>query len=151
MDYAHHNLQLHHQSKDYTYDQLKRKYWWGSMESDVRQFCETCISCQFIKGSVRHRAPLRYRDLPQPRAHVFADFLGPIYKKYHILVMVDYATGYTMLIPTENVDAQTVIQAITDNWVKIFGWFDIFKSDWGSGFNNHIIEALMQTQKLNSS
>ena len=148
MDYAHHNLQLHHSSYSYTYNQLKYKYWWGTIESDIRTFCETCISCQFIKGSVHHRAPLQIRDLPLPRTHVFADFLGPIYKKYYILVIVDYATGYTMLIPTANVDAQEVVQAITDNWVKIFGWFDIFESDWGSGFNNNIIEALMHAANI---
>ena len=148
MDYYHHNLQLHHFEYNQTYDQLKHKYWWGTMKSDVRKFCETCISCQFIKGSVRHRAPLRIRELPQPRTHIFADFLGPIYKKYHILVMVDYATGYTMLIPTTNVDAQEVVNAILENWVKIFGWFDIFESDWGSGFNNNIIEALTRAANI---
>ena len=148
MDYAHHNLQLHHFEHNQTYDQLKRKYWWGTMKSDVRKFCETCISCQFIKGSVRHRAPLRIRELPSPRAHVFADFLGPIYKKYYIFVMVDYATGYTMLIPTTNTDVQEIVDAIINNWVKIFGWFDIFESDWGSGFNSKVFEALTRAAKI---
>ena len=148
MDYAHHNLQLHHFEHNQTYDQLKRKYWWGTMKTDVRNFCETCISCQFIKGSVRHRAPLRIRELPQPRSHIFADFLGSIYNKYYILVLVDYATGYTMLIPTTNTDAQTIVNAIIDNWVKIFGWFNIFESDWGQGFNSKILEALTRAAKI---
>ena len=148
MDYAHHNLQLHHFDRTKTYNELKDKYWWSTMESDIRQYCETCLPCQFMQGSARHRAPLRYRDLPPPRTHVFADFLGPIYKQYYILVLVDYATGYTMLIPTTNVDAQEVIEAILNNWVKIFGWFDILETDWGSGFNNTIIELLTRATKV---
>ena len=106
MDYAHHNLQLHHFNHIKSLNQIKHKYWWSTMKKDMIRFCELCISCQFIKGSVRHRAPLRIRELPAPRAHIFADFLGSIYGKYYILVLVDYATGYTMLIPTTNTDMQ---------------------------------------------
>ena len=148
MDYAHHNLQLHHFDYTQTYNQLKNKYWWGTIKSDIRKFCETCISCQFIKGSVRHRAPLRIRELPQPRSHIFADFLGAIYGKYYILVLVDYATGYTMLIPTTNCDVQEIVHAIIHYWVKIFGWFETFESDWGQGFNSKVLEALMRTAKI---
>ena len=142
MDWAHHNLQLHHASWSQTYDQLNHKYWWSTMKRDVREFCRDCVSCQFTKGGVRHRAPLRMRDLPLPRHHIFADFLGSVFGKYYILFLVDYATGYTMLIPTEGTDAVTVVDSILKRWVPIFGWFKIFESDWGSGFNSNIMKAL---------
>ena len=148
MDYAHHNLQLHHSNYRQTLNEIKHKYWWGTMKKDIRKFCETCISCQFIKGSVHHRAPLRIRELPTPRSHIFADFLGAVYNKYYILVLVDYATGYTMLIPTTNTDLQTIVDAILNHWVKIFGWFETFESDWGQGFNNKVLEALTRAATI---
>ena len=148
MDYAHHNLQLHHFYWRQTFDNLDHKYWWGTMKRDVREFCDSCISCQFVKGSVRHRAPLRERHLPKPREHIFADFLGSVFGKYYILVLVDYATGYTMLIPTNGNDAITVVDSILRYWIPIFGWFSIFESDWGPGFNSLIMKALTKATTL---
>ena len=142
MDYAHHNLLQHHFSFDLTYNTLVQRYWWYNMKRDVRHFCKHCISCQFVKGGLRHRAPLAVRKQPKPREHLFADFLGPIYGRYYILVLVDYATGFTMLIPTVGCDALTVAHAIINNWIRIFGYFRIFESDWGSGFNNQLMDYL---------
>ena len=144
MDYAHHNLLQHHFSNKYTYSVLVQRYWWGTMKKDVKVFCDQCISCQFVKGSKRTRTPLVQRPQPQPREHLFADFLGPIYGRYYILVLVDYATGYSMLVPTIGCDAYTVAHAIIDNWIRIFGFFKTLETDWGSGFNNQLIEYLQQ-------
>ena len=148
MDYAHHNLMQHHFSNKYTYNVLVQRYWWGTMKKDVKVFCDQCISCQFVKGSKRTRTPLVVRPQPQPREHLFADFLGPIYGRYYILVLVDYATGFSMLIPTVGSDAYTVAHAIIDNWIRIFGFFKTLETDWGSGFNNQLIEYLQQLLKF---
>ena len=145
MDYAHHNFQLHHNSRQATLEFLQRHFWWGTMARDVRKWCKGCLVCQFTKGSIRHRAPLAIRTRPKPRDHVFADFLGPVYGRYHILVLVDYATGYAMLIPTNGSDAVTVIEAILRHWIPIFGWFTTFETDWGSGFTAKITQGLMRS------
>ena len=149
MDYAHHNLQLHHFHYTSTLNSISTKFWWGTMKYDIRKFCKNCISCQFTKGSIRHRAPLTIRRLPKPRTHLFADFLGPVFGDYYILVLVDAATGYTMLIPTHGTDAPTVVEAILRNWIPIFGWFDTFESDWGSAFNSKIMKALTRASGIN--
>ena len=148
MDYYHHNLQGHHFSWKYMFDQLDARYWWGTSKRDVRKFCENCVLCQFVKGSKRHRAPLQVRHLPKPREHLFADFLQGIYGQYHILFLIDYATGYAMLIPTNGTDAVTVVNSILKQWVPIFGWFTIFEADWGSGFKNKIMRALTKASGI---
>ena len=142
MDYAHHNLLQHHFNYELTYNTLVQRYWWYGMQSDVEYFCKHCVSCQFVKGGKQHRAPLVVRKQPRPREHLFADFLGAIYHNYYILVLVDYATGYCMLIPTVGCDALTVAYAIINNWIRIFGFFRLFESDWGSGFNNQLMSYL---------
>ena len=43
MDYAHHNVQQHHYSADYTIAQLQRRFWWNSLKSDVKWFMDNCI------------------------------------------------------------------------------------------------------------
>jgi len=142
MDYAHFSIQNHHFSYEYSLDKLEHRFWWGSIKRDIKWFTKRCISCQFVKGSKRHRAPMVTREPPNPRDHLFVDILGPIYEKYCILVMVDYATGFCMLEAIEGADAITVGKAIVDRWYRIFGAFRFFESDWGSEFNNQFVEYL---------
>ena len=144
MEYAHHNLFQHHLSYMYTYRNLARKFWWNGLFKDVKKFCKRCISCQFVKGGPRKRAPLRARDRPLPRQHVFIDLLGSIYQRYYVLVIVDYATGYSMLIPIEGADAMTIAQAIIDYWIRIFGCFQYMETDWGSAFVSNLFEAMSE-------
>ena len=142
MDYAHHNVLQHHFSLQYTYRNLAKTFWWSSLYRDVTKFCKQCVSCQFVKGGPRKRAPLNQRQRPLPRQHLFADILGPIYQRYYILVLVDYATGYSMLIPMEGCDSLSIAQAIIDYWIRIFGCFEKLETDWGSGFTNKLLESL---------
>ena len=142
MDHAHHNLQHHHLSERYTWRKLATTFWWGGIYTDVVKFCNQCISCQFSKGYPRKRAPLMERYRPLPRQHVFADILGPVYQRYYILVLVDYATGYSMLIPMNGCDSRSIAQAIINHWIRIFGYFQILETDWGSGFTSKLFGYL---------
>ena len=142
IDYAHHNLYLHHLSTKYTFAKLRRRFWWNGIYKDVQDFCRRCVSCQFVKGGPIKRSPLRERYRPLPRQHVFADILGPVYQRYYILVLVDYATGYSMLIPMEGCDAISIAHAIIDYWIRIFGCFQFLETDWGSGFTARLMKNL---------
>ena len=140
--YAHHSVSAHHESYQQTLNKLINTYWWGTMKKDIKEFYDSCVLCQFVRGSPRKRAPRAIRDLSDTFDHVFADFLGPVYGRYYILVLVDYKSGYCELTPTDGCDALTVIDTITQQWVKHFGWFRKFESDWGSGFNNKLLKYL---------
>ena len=144
MEYFHHNLQQHHFDATQTLQAITRRYWWDTLQRDVNSFCDHCYLCQFSKGGVRHRAPLVIREFAQPLQHIFADFLGPVYGKYYVLVLVDKTTGYSMLIPTNGCDAMTIIDSILRRWVPIFGWFTTFECDWGSGFASKLVAAFTE-------
>ena len=146
LDYAHHNQNLQHLNWTYSYDWLSTRYYWPRMKQDIQYFCEKCKVCKFSKGSIRHKAPMQIRQLPKPREHIMCDYIGPIFKnygKYYILAIIDYATGYTMLIPTEGCDAQTVVEALMTKWIPIFGVMATIETDYGSGFDNHLYRMLM--------
>ena len=144
LDYLHHNPMIHHYSYNYTLDNVENRFYWTRLKRDVRILTKHCTSCQYVKGSQRHRTPLVTRPQPKPREHIFCDILGTIYSKYNILVMIDYATGYCMLLPMEGAGALQVVKAIVDNWFRIFGYFYLFESDWGSDFNNLIMQYLSE-------
>ena len=148
IDYAHHSTTAHHNHARQTIFNL-RNYYWSTLRKDVKKFIKRCIPCQFVKGSITHRTPLTQRPLPKPCEHIFVDFLGPIYGKYYILVIVDYATGYIMLTPVIGCDRYVVLHTLLNKWIPIFGWFKTFESDWGSGFNNRLIETLLKLTGVN--
>ena len=142
MDYAHHNVLHHHMSEKYTYRKLASKFWWSTLYKDVKAFCKACVSCQFVNGGPKKRAALMERYRPLPRQHIFADILGPIYQRYYVLVLVDYATGYSMLIPMEGCDAISIAYAIFEYWIRIFGCFEYLETDWGSGFTSKLFKYI---------
>ena len=149
MDWAHHNINSQHLHYSQTYVKLSRTYYWDNMEKDIKRFCERCLICDFVKGSKRHRAPLNIRQTVRPREHIMFDFIGSIYGKYYILAIIDYCTGYTMLIPTTGTDVQHVVDAIIHKWIPIFGRFKYLDCDYGPSFNAKVFRAVMEALKTN--
>ena len=142
--FAHHNVFRQHFGQAQTYDNLESKFWWQSMRKDVNEIVKGCVLCQFTKGGVSVRAPLLIRDLPAPRSHIMIDFLGPIYNhKYYILVIVDYGTGYTMLVPTDHCDTIPVVDTLLSKWIPFLGLFKVIESDFGAQFNAKLVKQLL--------
>ena len=144
MDYGHYNLSINHLGQSATLDSVASNYWWASMDSDITRFVKECKLCQYVKHGKTLKAPMRIRELPNPRDHIMADFLDCVMAKYHILVIVDYGSNYAMLIPCERCDTRAVVEALVTQWIPIFGLFNTFETDFGSGFNNKVIKMLMK-------
>jgi len=146
IDYAHHNIKLQHFHWKQTYDNLASKYYWHTnkitMKRDVRVWCERCVVCHYVKGGIKHRAPMQIRTYSEPRDHLMMDFLGPILKNYYILVIIDYCTGYVMLVPCTGCDAKQIIESLTQQWIPIFGNFTKMETDYGSGFNSLLVKMI---------
>ena len=149
MDHAHHNPNSHHYHWKQTYYNLCFAYQWNGMYSDVQNFCERCLLCHYVKGSVRHRAPMQIRQLSRPREHIMIDFIGSIFGKYYILAIIDYCTGWTMLIPCAQSNTQVVIDALMKQWIPIHGNFQYLDSDYGSYFNSTLFRAFCEANETN--
>ena len=142
LDYAHHNLSAGHLGVQQTMDSLVPLYWWDTMKEDVKEHVKQCKLCQYVKHGRTLKAPMRIRELPAPRSHVMADFLDCIVAKYHIMVIIDYRTNYCMLVPCERCDTRAVVDALLSKWIPVFGLFDSFETDFGSGFDNNVMKLL---------
>ena len=145
MDYAHHNYSIQHLNETHTYAKLDGYYWWSTMKKDIKIHCDRCVVCSFSKGSVRHRAPMQIRPFCLPRECVFADFIEVLGKRYHILVLIDYCTGWTMLLPYNSNDANTVVDGIFNRWIPLHGQFKCFDSDMGAGFSSKVTQLLLES------
>ena len=144
-DYFHHNLNSQHMGEEQTYEIIEAKYWWPDMKNHIKSYVKECTLCQYVKYGRTNKAPMQVRELSKPRDHLMVDFLGPIFGKYCILVIIDYGSGYTMLVPTTGSGTQVVIDAIMDKWTPIFGWFKRIESDFGPSFNCNLIKQLFKS------
>ena len=113
------------------------------MKHDLKVFGDRCIVCNFVKGQKRHRAPLNIRELTEPRMHIIVDFIGKIFDDYFILAIIDYCTGWTMLVPCKGNDTQVVVHSLLTKWYPIFGLFKFIDSDYGPGFDSNVFRWFM--------
>ena len=111
----------------------------------MRRFVQRCLLCQFANGNLKIKAPLTTREPVLPRESVFGDFIELVLanKRMYILVLVDYCTGWSMLIPTLTNDAYTVVDALLRKWIPLHGLFKYFDSDQGSGFVGNVTKLLI--------
>jgi len=65
MDEAHNSAYSIHQGSTIIYLDLKQKYWWNGMKSDIDQFVAQCDTCQRIKAEHQKLAGL-LQPLPIP-------------------------------------------------------------------------------------
>ena len=137
----HHTQSNFHNSFNQTFKLIERTYWWSTLKEDVKYMCDTCILCQQLRGTQRKRTPLQIRLNPKAFDHVFADFLGPVYGRFYILVFVDQRSGFCRLVPTDGCDALVVLESLINKWSTLFGYPLLFESDWGSGFNNKLMNT----------
>ena len=145
VDYGHHNVFAQHFGQQQTYNNISTKFWWPKMRADINYHVRRCIVCQFKLGTITNRSPLLIRDLPRPREHLMADFIGPFFKKYYILVFIDYFTGWTMLSDSKSCGTQVVLDMLLNKWVPIFGWFKVFETDLGSAFTSNLTQYIIET------
>ena len=71
--------------------------------------------------------------------------MGPFFKKYYILVLIDYATGFTVLEPCTNCSAIVTSEAIINRWFPYFGLPADFDCDLGSAFISKVFKTLLKS------
>ena len=147
--FAHNNPTTQHFGQTATRDNLTKWFWWPGMRADSRLITAACPICQAIKGGPVHRHSFAVRTLPEAKAKLLADFMGPFFKKYYILVLIDYCTGFTVLAPCTNCGAIVTSEAIINRWFPYFGLPTNFDSDLGSAFISKVMKTVLLSLKIN--
>ena len=122
LEYEHTVNNFNHPGISQLYSILKQKYFWIYMQHDVKTFVNSCPTCQFGKGSKKHKHGTLNPIISQERGEiVHFDFAGPFYKDFSILVMIDNFTGAVVLQPCYNQSAEAVVFALLHVWFPIHG------------------------------
>ena len=83
LELAHEHLWSGHLGVTKTHDRMLKHLFWPGMKADVRRFCNTCRTCQFVgkPNQVVHPAPLRpIPAVSEPFTQVIMDCVGPLPK-----------------------------------------------------------------------
>ena len=148
LKFAHNNPTHPHYGQESTQNVIEKWFWWPRMREDIRNHVTKCIVCQFTKGGPIHKTEMNIRDLPESGELLLADFMGPFFKKYYILVLIDYRTGFTVLHPSAFCGATTAAEAIINKWIPYLGLFEKFESDMGSAFTSKLFTLILNSMEL---
>ena len=151
--YHDHVLSGGHLASRPTYEKIRQKYWWPTMNRDVRTWCDECQACQRRKTAHnRNQLPTGHVPVQRPFERISVDLVeykvesvstAGIRCKY-VLSMMDHLTRFAVLTPIPNKSAVTVAQAIIDRIISIFGSPEILHSDQGPEFENSLVHQLQK-------
>lgn len=142
---AHHNSALSggHMGWKKTLAKILRKYYWHSVHSDIRKWCDSCLTCQMRRNP---KPNFRERLIPVHSEAVFAkvglDLCGPLKttergNKY-ILNIVCWFTRYVISVPLPDARANTIAHALLTECVLKYGTELV--SDQASSFTSHFYQ-----------
>ena len=124
----HDDILAAHRGVAKTVDLVSRTFYWKNMHYDIKQYVNTCLSCQ--QNKISNQSPLGLLhpiDTPEQRWHtVTMDFITglPVTKHGHdaIIVVVDKMSKMVHYIPTVTaIDAPSTATLFINNVVKLHG------------------------------
>ena len=134
-----------------TFDKLRNRFYFPYLYHYVAAMVNNCPSCLAKRTSTgrvprnQHREKLSYFG-----QRVYIDTVGRLTPHLyhgrscqHILTIQDGYTRWLEAIPIENVESQTVLEALFDNWVCRFGVMETLHSDNGTAFTARVFADLM--------
>ena len=133
---------------------LQRHYHWPSIAADVKDYVQTCTTCQRTK-TARHLPYGQLASLPQPKGpwqEISMDFITDLPPSFEvgtksirdsILVVVDRYTKVAVYIPTvKTCDAVTLAGLFLEKVVRLYGVPVGIVSDRGGQFTSKFWSAL---------
>ena len=131
-----------------TLARVEAKYYWEGMFSEVKRYCESCEDCYRKKPSRnRKQGELESIVVSEPWNTIGLDFIGPIKTTKNlnrfVIVLRDYATGWTEARATRDATAETTIDFIVD-MINRYGVPEKIISDNATNFTSKANELLAQ-------
>ena len=138
---------LHRQFNHPMPDRLKKLISDSNISDPTIMKCVDTVSkeCDLCK---RFKKPPSRPTVGFPTASTFNEVVAMDLKLINgvlVLHMIDHATRYSAACPISNKKKETIVQAIMENWIKVFGPPKSFLTDNGGEFiNDHMIDFAEQ-------
>ena len=144
-----------HQSASTVLKNLKLRYYWPKMDSEVAEIISKCV-CFRGKSRVPTKTTLKFPQLPwKPFSHIEIDLVGELPITIHdfrwVLVVQDYLTKYVLMFPITSKDALTIAALLVHQVFYRFGFPKKIQSDQGSEFNNLLLRGILDAASVKQS
>ena len=138
-----------HLGRRKTIYRVQLRYYWFKMREDIIRYLQTCHLCQMRK---RPGKTPRSEMKVQPTGTVFQriamDLCGKIKEtsrgQEYVLVIADYYSKFTMLLPLPNKTTKAVVEALVTRWIALWGCPQYIHTDRGGEFESGIMKELCE-------
>ena len=149
-----HNIS--HPSIKTTVKLIKSRYYWPSMDKEIRLWTRNCVNCQRSKIHRHTKTPTVHFDLPSSRFEtIHIDIVGPLptaipknatypRPERYLLTMIDRTTKWLEATPMVDITSQTVASAFYNTWISKFGVPLHVITDRGSQFESELFRELAE-------
>ena len=128
--------------------------YWKSMYIDTKDFCKTCDTCHKSKRNFAHRTrPLNPLPIAKGPFKVWNIDHKDLCRKTNngsvaILCCIDAFSGWPVLAPVKNMDAETTAKVFFKEVISKFGIPEMVISDRGASFCSKFFSTLMTLLKV---
>lgn len=126
---------------------IERTYYWPGMYQDIKTFVGSCLACQLAKAKLSKKYAT---NATRQCSHIFQVFsmdlidMNSVSVQFHyVLCVMDYYSGFVVLIPLRNKTAPSILKGLWDVFT-IFGPPQHLLSDRGSEFLNRLVERFTE-------
>ena len=138
-----------------TYCKLRDLFYFPNLLRETKKYVQGCQQCQHRKGAAFRNAPMaNIPDVTVPLERVSADLIDLHSSESghrYVLSIIDHLTRYLQLIPLKSKNAETVTEAIFENFITIFGPPRILQTDHGSEFTNKLFAQVCKLVNIKTS
>ena len=120
---------------------IKLRYYWHDMRSQIRVYTRACAVCQRKRTKNINTRSMMVGHLPGYKGErVNMDVCGPFVltplKNKYLLVICDSFTKYVVAAPVTDTKASTLADAFLRSWCNIFGYPTEIHTDRGTYFTS---------------
>ena len=133
-----------------TSKKLSDHYYWPSLETDVKNYCKSCDTCQRVGKPNQSIPKFPLQPIPvldEPFSRVIIDCVGPLPRTKsgysHMLTVMCTATRFPEAVPIKNTQTETIAKEL----IKFFTLVGIPKemqSDRGTNFTSKILQQVCE-------
>ena len=138
---------LGHPGVERTRQSVAAKFVWPGMRQDVSRWARQCLPCQQSKIHRHTVPPIQEFTVPAKRfQHIHVDIVSmPNSNQFnHLLTVVDRFSRWPTAIPIPDMNAETVVDALTHGWIANYGVPEVVTTDRGSQFTSAIWTQLLR-------
>ncbi len=143
-----------HQGQSRSLGLARRRFFWLSLDRDVREHVRHCQRCVVSKTiEPEGRAPLENIVTSRPLQLVCIDFWSAEdhNKSVDVLVITDHFTRLAQAFQCKDQSAKQVARVLWDKYFCVFGFPERIHSDQGASFEGQLITELLQVSGVQKS